>query len=206
LMLDCRSLEYRLLPIPAHVRIVICNSMVKHSHAGGEYNERRNEVEEGTRILHQRWPRIVSLRDASEADLIAVQKEMPENVFRRCRHVITENRRVGLAAEALERGDLTSFGDLMREAHSSIRDDFAASCREIDILVDLASALPGCYGARMTGGGFGGCTVNLVEASQAEVFRNAIREGYRAATGIDADVYLCRASAGAGPWMDGTAN
>jgi galactokinase len=197
LLLDCRSLEYRLLPIPSNVRLIICNSMVKHEHAGGQYNARREEVEEGTRILHRHRRSILSLRDATEADLIECRQKMPENVFRRCRHIITENKRVEVAASALERGDLPAFGVQMAEAHRSIRDDFAASCSELDTLVAIAARLPGCYGARMTGGGFGGCTVNLVEESQAEQFRQAIHEQYRAATGIDADIYLCRASVGA---------
>ena len=197
LMLDCRSLEYRHVPIPAHVRLIICNSMVKHEHAGGQYNVRREEVEEGTRILHTRWPAIKALRDASEAQLLECRQQMPPNVFRRCRHIITENRRVQLAASALERGDLPAFGTLMGEAHRSFRDDFEASCSELDILVEIASQLPGCYGARMTGGGFGGCTVNLVEESKADQFREQIHARYRATTGIDADIYLCRASAGA---------
>jgi galactokinase len=197
LMLDTRSLEYRLLPIPAHVRLIICNSMVKHEHAGGQYNVRREEVEEGTRILHQLFPSVTSLRDATEAQLIECRQQMPENVFRRCRHIITENKRVQLAASALERGDLSSFGVLMAEAHRSFRDDFEASCRELDILVEIASSLPGCYGARMTGGGFGGCTVNLVVENRADQFRHEIHQRYLAATRIDADIYLCRASSGA---------
>jgi galactokinase len=196
-MLDCRSLEYRQLPIPAHVRLIICNSMVKHEHAGGQYNVRRAEVEEGTRILHDRWPSITALRDATEAQLNECRQQMPQNVFRRCRHIITENRRVQLAASALERADLSSFGTLMAEAHRSFRDDFEASCSELDTLVEIASGIPGCYGARMTGGGFGGCTVNLVDASKANQFRQQIHAQYHAATGIDADIYLCRASAGA---------
>jgi galactokinase len=197
LMLDCRSLEYRQLPIPPHVRLIICNSMVKHEHAGGQYNVRREEVEEGTRILHARWPSIKALRDATEAQLNECRQQMPPNVFRRCRHIITENKRVELAASALERADLTAFGILMAEAHRSFRDDFEASCSELDTLVEIASELPGCYGARMTGGGFGGCTVNLVEESKADQFRRQIHARYRATTGIDADIYLCRASAGA---------
>jgi galactokinase len=197
LLLDCRSLEYRLLPIPTHVRLIICNSMVKHEHAGGQYNKRREEVEEGTRILHRRWPSIEALRDVTEAQLMDCRQEMPDNIFRRCRHIITENKRVQLAASALERGDLPGFGALMAEAHRSIRDDFEVSCSELDTLVSIATAIPGCYGARMTGGGFGGCTVNLVEEGQAEQFREAIHAAYRAATGIDADIYLSRASAGA---------
>jgi galactokinase len=197
LLLDCRSLEYRLLPIPTHVRLIICNSMVKHEHAGGQYNRRREEVEEGTRILRRRWPSVEALRDVTEAQLMDCRAEMPDNIFRRCRHIITENKRVELAASALERGDLAGFGALMAEAHRSIRDDFEVSCSELDTLVAIASGIPGCYGARMTGGGFGGCTVNLVEEGQAEQFREAIHAGYRAATGIDADIYLSRASAGA---------
>lgn len=199
MMLDCRSLEYRMLPIPSGVRLVICNSMVKHSNAGGEYNQRRAEVEEGTCILHSLWPRIELLRDASEADLENARQQMPENVFLRCRHVVTENGRVQRAATALERGDLAGFGALMAEAHRSIRDDFAASGPELDLLVELASRLPGCHGSRMTGGGFGGCTVNLVDADRAETFCGALRRGYREATGIEAGLYLCRASAGARP-------
>src|ERR1700722_7162641 len=113
LMLDCRSLEYRHLPIPANVRLIICNSMVKHEHAGGQYNVRREEVEEGTRILHRHIPSIVSLRDATEGQLLQCKAQMPQNVYRRCRHIITENRRVQLAASALERGDLAAFGALM---------------------------------------------------------------------------------------------
>jgi galactokinase len=122
---------------------------------------------------------------------------MPPNIFRRCRHIITENQRVEQAASALERADLAAFGVLMAEAHRSFRDDFEASCSELDTLVEIASELPGCYGARMTGGGFGGCTVNLVEESKADQFRRQIHARYRATTGIDADIYLCRASAGA---------
>lgn len=199
MMLDCRSLEYRMLPIPSAIRLVIANSMVEHSHAGGEYNRRRAEVDEGTRILRQLRPQIRLLRDATEADLAAAREQMPDNVFRRCRHIITENARVRRAASALERGDLADFGALMLEAHRSIRDDFEASSSELDTLVGIALELPGCYGARMTGGGFGGCTVNLVDAAKAQSFCDSIRERYRQATGIDADVYLCRASAGAGP-------
>ena len=197
LVLDCRSLNYRLLPIPPNVRLVICNSMVKHEHAGGQYNVRREEVEEGTRILHLRWPAIELLRDCTEAQLNDCRQQMPDNIFRRCRHIITENKRVQLAAQALEHADLPGFGALMAQAHRSIRDDFEASCRELDMLVAIAAALPGCYGARMTGGGFGGCTVNLVEENKAEEFQQAIHAQYLAATGIHADIYVCRASAGA---------
>jgi len=197
LLLDCRSLEFRLLPIPSNVRLIICNSMVKHEHAGGQYNVRRQEVEEGTRILQSRFPSVKALRDVSELQLEECRSLMPVNDYKRCRHIVTENKRVELAAAALERGDLAGFGTLMEEAHRSIRDDFEASCSELDTLVEIATTLPGCYGARMTGGGFGGCTVNLVAENEAEHFREEIHTRYRAATAIDADIYLCRASAGA---------
>jgi len=196
LLLDCRSLEYRLAPIPADVSLVISNTMVKHSHAGGEYNTRRAEVEEGTEILRRHRPEIRKLRDATMDDLEKWGGEMPSNVFKRVRHVITENARTVAAADALERGDLETLGQLMYAAHASYRDDFEASCREADVMVELALKEKGCIGARLTGGGFGGCTVNLVETACARQFSENLRKGYRQATGIDADVYLCRASAG----------
>lgn len=197
LLLDCRSLEYRLAPIPHHLKLVIANTMVKHAHAGGEYGTRRAEVEEGTRILHGHRAEIELLRDATLEDLQKWGSEMPENVLRRCRHVITENLRTVAAADALEAGNLKKLGDLMAAAHTSYRDDFEASCEEADTMVDLAQRLPGLVGARLTGGGFGGCTVNVVEADRVERFVEQLKEEYRAATGIAAEIYLCHASAAA---------
>jgi galactokinase len=196
-MIDCRSLEYTLAPIPPDVRIVICNSMVRHSVAGGEYNTRRAEIEEGTAILRAHRPEIKALRDATVQDLALWGHEMKPNVLRRCRHVITEDDRVLAAVEAFRASDLTRFGELMHQAQASFRDDFEASCPEIDILIDLANKQPGCFGTRLTGGGFGGCTVNLVAATHAAAFTQAMRAGYLAATGITADIYTSRASAGA---------
>jgi galactokinase len=197
LLLDCRSLEYRLAPIPKHVSLVIANTMVKHSIAGGEYATRRAEVEEGTAILRQHRPEIELLRDATVQDLEQWGGEMPENVLRRCRHVVTENLRTVAAADALEAGNLMKLGNLMAAAHASYRDDFEASCEEADIMVAAAQRLPGLIGARLTGGGFGGCTVNLVETDKAAEFAAQLGEGYRAATGIDAEIYRCHASAAA---------
>ncbi|MBV8113208.1 MAG: galactokinase, partial [Silvibacterium sp.] len=144
LLLDCRSLEYRLAPIPSHLSLVIANSMVKHSHAGGEYNTRRAEVEEGTELLRRHRPEIRRLRDATPDDLARWGHEMRPEVLKRCRHIITENIRTVAAADALEAGDLKTLGRLMYEAHASFRNDFEASCPEVDILVDLASKEPGC--------------------------------------------------------------
>jgi galactokinase len=199
LLLDCRSLEYEALPLPEGVMLIICNTMVKHalSDTGG-YNERRIEVQEGVRILQQHHPEMRTLRDIGEADLLDARREMPENIFRRCLHVVTENRRVLLAASALRRHDFQSFGALMHEAHISMRDNYEASCKEADILVSLAEEQAGCYGARITGGGFGGCTVNLVAAENADEFVRNVSAGYKLATAIDAEVYRSHASNGAG--------
>jgi galactokinase len=197
LVIDTRDLSSRAVPLPADVRLVICNSMVKHSHAGGEYNERRAEVDEGSRVLRAAHPEIHELRDATLDDLEKARDSMSENAFRRCRHIITENSRVEEAATALAAGNMKRMGELMAEAHASYRDDFAASCPEADLLVELAAAQPGIIGARLTGGGFGGCTVNLVEEKDAETFRKGIHAAYLERAGIDADIYLCQAAAGA---------
>jgi len=197
LLLDCRSLEYRLAPIPASVSLVIANTMVKHAHAGGEYGIRRSEVEEGTEILRSHRPEIRLLRDATTKDLDRWGKEMPENVLRRCRHIITENLRTVAAADALAAGNLKKLGDLMAAAHASYRDDFEASCEEADAMVEAAQEIPGLIGARLTGGGFGGCTVNLVHADKAQEFAARLHEVYRQRTGIDAEIYRCHASAAA---------
>jgi galactokinase len=197
LVIDTRDLSSRAVPLPGDVRLVICNSMVKHSHAGGGYNERRAEVDEGSRAVRMVNPAIHELRDATLTDLEKARASMSENAFLRCRHIITENARVEEAARALADGDMKRMGQLMYEAHSSYCDDFAASCPEADLLVELAAAQPGVLGARLTGGGFGGCTVNLVEAEQAEAFRENIHKAYLDRAGIDADIYLCQAAAGA---------
>jgi galactokinase len=197
LLLDCRSLEYRLAPIPPDISLVISNTMVKHSHAGGEYNTRRAEVEEGTEILRRHRPEIRKLRDATLEDLKKWGSAMPPGVLKRTRHVITENERTVAAANALEAGNLATLGRLMYAAHASYRDDFEGSCREADVLVEIASKQAGCIGARLTGGGFGGCTVNLVETAYARQFSDNLHKEYKNATEIDADIYLCHASAGA---------
>ncbi len=202
LLLDCRSLQYEALPLASEVLLVICNSMVKHSLAGGgEYNARRAEVQTGLEILQRHNPGIHTLRDVTEDELRRYASEMPDNIFRRCLHVVTEDRRVMQAADALRQQDFLGFGRLMYEAHASMRDNYAASCMETDLLVELASRQPGCFGARITGGGFGGCTINLVDAEHADRFVKNVRAGYEQATGIQADIYLSRASDGAGPLL-----
>jgi galactokinase len=196
MMLDCRSLEFDLLPLPEDVRVVIVNSMVKHAVATGEYGNRRDEVEEGQAVVRRELGREL-LRDATVANLEACRDKMPAASFARCRHIITENVRVVEAREALLTGDMKRFGRLMVEAHASFRDDFAASCEEVDSLVEIALRQTGCIGARITGGGFGGCTVNVVRASAAEAFVAAVRREYKQARGIDADCFVCEPEDGA---------
>ena len=197
LLLDCRDLSFRLAPIPEEMALVIANTMVKHSHAGGEYGSRRDEVEEACRILARHRPEIKFLRDATVADLEAWGHEIPPNALKRARHVITENQRTVDAADALLRHDMPALGRLMHAAHVSYSKDFEASCTEADTMVDLAQDLPGLIGARLTGGGFGGCTVNVVEKNHAAAFAKALKERYWQATGIDPEIYICHASAGA---------
>ncbi|MBS1823042.1 MAG: galactokinase [Acidobacteria bacterium] len=197
MMLDCRSLKYELLPLPSNVRVVIANSMVKHSVATGDYGNRRDEVEAGQDVLRRERPGIELLRDATIEDLEACRGKMSAESFRRCRHIITENRRVLEAREALLAGDMKRFGELMAAAHASMRDDFAASCAEVDALVEIAGRQPGCFGARITGGGFGGCTVNVVKADDAEAFVEQVKLEYERAVGIKADCFVSSPSDGA---------
>jgi galactokinase len=197
MLLDCRSLEYELLPLPDEVRVVICNSMVKHAVATGEYGDRSAEVEAGQAILRRERPGVKLLRDATLEDLEACRGMMSAASFKRCRHIITENARVMKARVALMAGDMERFGALMVEAHASFRDDFAASCEEVDLLVAIAMQQAECFGARITGGGFGGCTVNVVRAEAADRFVATVRREYAAKTGIDADCFVCTPSDGA---------
>jgi galactokinase len=198
LMLDCRSLEYRLLPLRDDVRLVICNTMVRHSVAAGEYNRRRAECEAGVEYLSKQFPGVRALRDATLEELAALNSDLPDKILRRCRHVITENTRVVRAAAALTRNDLGTFGELMRESHRSLRDDFEVSCSELDLMVQVAGRAKGVYGARMTGGGFGGCTINLVEADCVNFFRESVSEGYERATGRKPEIYVCSPVDGVG--------
>jgi galactokinase len=198
LLLDCRSLEFELIPIPDGVRMVVCNTMVKHQHAGGEYNRRREECEEGVKILAKWYPQVNVLRDVSRDQLFAHEADMPEKIFRRCRHVVEENERVQEGRKRLGTSNLKGFGQLMRESHRSLRDLYEVSCGELDVMAELAEGLPGYFGGRMTGGGFGGCTLNLVESGQAEEFAKAIADRYEKKTEIKPDVYICAAADGAG--------
>jgi galactokinase len=197
LLLDCRDLSYRLAPIPESVALIIANTMVKHSVAGAGYTSRRAQAEEACRILATHRPEIKFLRDATVEDLAAWGHEIPPDALKRARHIITENTRTVAAADALLRQDLPELGRLMHEAHISYSQDFEASCPEADTMVALAQPLPGLIGARLTGGGFGGCTINVVEIAHATEFAAQLKQAYHAATGIDPEIHICHASAGA---------
>jgi galactokinase len=197
LLLDCRDLSFKLAPIPSHAALVIANTMVKHSVAGGEYATRRAEVEAACAVIARHRPEVRFLRDATVDDLARWGDEMTENSLKRTRHIITENLRTVAAAEALAGNDMVGLGRLMAEAHASYSRDFDASCVEADAMVALAQHLPGLFGARLTGGGFGGCTINLVERSEAQSFVEALRSNYAAQIGIEPEMYICHASAGA---------
>jgi galactokinase len=197
LMLDCRSLEFRLLPLPRDVSLVICNTMVKHELASGEYNTRRAECEEGVRLLSHSLPSISALRDVSLAELEAQAATLPEIIYKRCRHVISEDARVARAAASLEQGNLKTFGALMRESHRSLRDDYEVSCAELDLMVELAVQQEGVYGARMTGGGFGGCTINLVKTEHVSSFKSRVGDAYLRSTGLEPQIFVSPAAEGA---------
>lgn len=200
LLLDCRSLDYETVALPEDVRMVICNSMVKHEHAAGEYNRRRADCEYGVKILQQSMPNVRALRDVGLEDLDRNTNRLSERVNRRCRHVVSENQRVLGAAKALRAGDLGHFGWLLYESHKSLRNDYEVSCAELDLLVELASACEGVYGARMTGGGFGGCTVNLVRSESVSNFQSRVSEGYMKAARRTCEIYVCSAAQGARAW------
>ncbi len=197
LLLDCRDLSFKLAPIPPNVALVIANTMVKHSVAGGEYSTRRAEVEAACAVIASHRPEVRFLRDATVDDLARWGTEMTPNSLKRARHVITENLRTVAAAEALEKSNLHELGRLMAEAHASYSIDFEGSCVEADAMVALAQDLPGLIGARLTGGGFGGCTINLVEQNEVANFVDALAGRYARQVGIAPEIHICHASGGA---------
>lgn len=197
LLLDCRSLDFKLLPLPDTVNVVVCNTMVKHALASTAYNERRAQCEEGVQRLARHLPGVKALRDVTPEQVDQFKGELSDLVYRRCRHVISENARVLSAAEALNEGDVLRFGELMDESHHSLRDDYEVSSRELNLMVELARTIEGVFGARMMGGGFGGATVNLVDVKHQERFKNVVGEEYERIQGVKPEIYVCEASGGA---------
>jgi galactokinase len=198
LFLDCRSLAFEHVPLDlgAHV-VAICHSGVKHALVGSEYNRRRRECEAGVAALAARFPGVRALRDATPEQLEACRATLDPVVHRRCRHVIGEDQRVNDAVAALRAGDLGRLGRLMDASHASLRDDYEVSCPEVDLLVELARGAPGVIGARLTGGGFGGCTVNLVERDALPRLRDVVLPEYQRRTGKVARLFVSTAADGA---------
>lgn len=197
LLLDCRSLEWRPLPLPPTIAIVIADTSVRRRLSASSYNERRQACEQAVEILRNDLPHIHSLRDVTPTDFYRLRHRLPPLVAKRAQHVVEEIERCHRAVSLLENGDIPAFGNLMNECHRSLRDLYEVSILELDIMVEIAQSLPGCYGARLTGAGFGGCTVNLVEQSAAQSFAQTLAARYQEQTGLKPEIYICQASAGA---------
>jgi len=197
LMLDCRSLEATYLKLPPNVLLVICNTMVRHELAAGEYNERRTSCERSVEAIRQFLPNIRALRDLTIKDLEKYRSILPDVDFHRCRHVITENLRVNEAKAALQSSNITRFGQLMYLSHDSLDRDYEVSCYELNLMVDLARNIEGVYGARMTGGGFGGCTINLVESKLVPEFRTKVAREYEKRTALFPQIVVSQLAGGA---------
>ena len=198
LLIDCRDLGYQLVPFDlAGYSIVMCNSKVKRQLVDSAYNERRSQCEEGVRLLQAKLLNIKALRDVSSAQLEEYAALLPPLTYRRCRHVVTEDERVQDAVQALKSGNLAQFGELLNQSHESLKNDYEVSCKELDILVDLARSVKGTIGSRMTGAGFGGCTVSIVKDDAVEEFHKIVMDGYAKQTGITAEIYISNAEDGA---------
>jgi galactokinase len=198
LFLDCRSLEWQTVRLPEDVSIVIANTSVQRSLTGSGYNDRRSACEEAVRILQGFLPGIQALRDVSVDEFNRYAGKLPELVEKRARHIVEEIERTGSAVALLEAGNVTRFGELMNQCHVSLRDLYEVSCPELDTMVEIAQTLPGCYGARLTGAGFGGCTVNLVAQAATETFASELARIYEHKTGLHPEIYICHAADGAG--------
>lgn len=198
LLLDCRSLEFENVPLDlTETALVICNTNVKHDLAASEYNTRRSECEQAVEILRKFLPEIEQLRDAKLEDLLKYQSEFPENVFRRARHVVTENERTLQAVKYLKENNLQDFGKLLYESHLSLKDDYEVSCFELDTLVEIARNCEGVLGARMTGGGFGGSTVNFVKREKLSEFTEKITNEYPVKTQLTPTILIAETNDGA---------
>jgi len=207
LLIDCRSLEHEAVPLPleasgsgggAGLCLVVADSGVRRALLDSQYNLRRQECQRAAELLAQAIADrpVTALRDVSHEDLARHGGSLPPNLLKRARHVVEEERRVLLSVEALRRGDVEAFGEMMDASHRSLRDDYEVSSPELDRLVELAWAQPGVLGSRLTGGGFGGCTISLVRAEAVEAFREGVVARYRTETGREGRTYVCRAANG----------
>jgi galactokinase len=196
--IDCRSLDNRLVTLPTSVTFVAVNTMVKHALAGSAYKDRVQECAAALAGAQARFPQAQSLRDITPGQFETVVPELSPVIAKRGRHVVTEIARVGRFVEASTRGDLTEMGALMVQSHRSLQHDYEVSCPELDFLVDTALKLDGVFGSRMTGGGFGGCTVTMLLPDAVPAFNTAIVESYRKSYSVDPAIYPCKPSDGAG--------
>jgi galactokinase len=194
MFIDCRSYQITQIPMELPgIAIAVCDTRVKHALVSSAYNQRRRECERAIKLLREKRSGVRSLRDLTVGELQIIE-ELPQPERHRARHVVTENERTVQAAKALEAGDASKLGQLMRQSHASLRDDFEVSCRELDIMFELAASQT--VGARMMGGGFGGCTINLVQRDRLEAFKEYMTTGYRRATGLDAIIHVVKADDG----------
>lgn len=197
LKLDCRTLDYEYIPFNRDdIQIVLCDTQIRRELASSEYNIRRQQCEQGVDSLKQWDPDIESLRDVELSFLFKHEKEMDPVIFKRCKYVVEENKRVIQACEDLHQGDFYSFGQRMYQSHSGLQLEYEVSCEELDVLVDIARNLDGVFGSRMMGGGFGGCTINLVKEEHVEAFSKQVREEYNKRTGKEITVYKTKVSSG----------
>lgn len=192
LLIDCRTNNYELIPFrDSNYQIVICDSKIRRNLINSEYNKRREECEKATEFFTHRFGhKVQALRDVTIEEFKQYQEHLPETIARRARHVILENYRVQASKKAIEAGDYITFGQLMIESHQSLKMDYEVSCEELDLLVDLALKQEGVLGARMTGAGFGGCTVNLLKREKVNIFKKTIQKEYKRITGIIPDTYI----------------
>jgi galactokinase len=197
LLLDCRSLEWKTIPLPEDVSIVIADTTVRRKLTSGEYNKRRAACEEAVRSLRQDLPNIRSLRDVNVEAFNRFADKLPEEVSKRARHVVEEIERSNQAEALLTAGNTQRFGELMNQCHASLRDFYEVSSPELNAMASIAQSLDGCYGARLTGAGFGGCTANLVAREKADEFARTLAVRYETETGLHPEIYITRASNGA---------
>ncbi len=197
LLIDCRSLEHDLVPMP-EMTIVVADTRKARELAGTAYNERRAQCEEGARAIAKHHPQVKALRDVTPDMLERYRDEMSEVVYRRCRHVVSEDNRVLECVDILKSGDLVALGQHVNASHVSLRDDYEVSCRELDVVVEIAWETPGVYGARMVGAGFGGCAIAICDAPTVPLLQQRIAERYTKECGLVADVYATKAGPGAG--------
>jgi galactokinase len=200
--IDCRSLGHRFVELPAGITFVAVNTMVKHALAGSAYKERVAECAAAVAGIRERFPEVESLRDVSPEQLESVAPSLPPVVARRACHVVTEDARVGRFVEASARGDVALMGKLLVESHRSLQHDYEVSCAELDFLVDTALGIDGVLGSRMTGGGFGGCTVTMLRPDAVGRFGEEMARAYQRQFQTTPQVYACQPSAGAGEVKD----